>query len=303
MRFFYSLKKKYLLNGNFPRTAIFIIDELESLFLHRKDEEVIFLFNNTFLMNEIVNSISLLQNQKYIDEAKRKVNNDGVYRSVFFDCDGSPIIKEIKKYFSKTIVPPSLSDIFINLVDKIKLKEDFKGLNGYELLALFAFYYMNMAFKITNRAHVNKLTGRSLNSLDKKINANLLEATELCLKASEAVFLAKEILFTHKKKNIIETAKLLIDKVKSRTENELKVVCKLALIENARKGGQARHSETKKIKEQILIEYKEMLINAKNSNLPPKSKTQFAKQMAIKYKQNEQTIRSNWLKGYNPELS
>lgn len=75
-----------------------------------------------------------------------------------------------------------------------------------------------------------------------------------------------------------------------------------ALSLRGKNGAKKRHEKTQKIKLAVLAEYDQMYLQALTENKKPKSKDEFSRQMAEKYKGEVKldTIRKKWLQGYEP---
>ncbi|MDH2927054.1 hypothetical protein [Lonepinella koalarum] len=299
-----SLKKKCGENPNFPKAGIFLVDELSFIFNHFDENEVINILKNNELSEYLIKTIEQLQNYELVRVAKAEIIKNPIYNTIFFELDGTPIISKIRKYFFETVPLPNLSNIFVLLTTKIKHIEKFRNLKGYQLAGIISFYYLQSALKIITHGYVRTLTGKALNSLKKQIERNSIKSMELCLQSSEAIILSKQILFEHKEKSIIETAKYLLSKerekikiIKEEFEAEKLEIANNAIKENSKKALEARNKPILENKRKFLKafdEYKEQQIS-KGLKV---SKDHFAEENAQKYGVKVKTARKNWLQGY-----
>ncbi|STY59073.1 Uncharacterised protein [Mannheimia haemolytica] len=308
MFFLDNLKQKCTLNIYFPKTGLFLIDELKELFKYSKPENLN-LLNENRIFSCIINSLERLKMEKLIKLAREETNKDPIFNGVFFDDNNSPINHNIENYFSdKGYSESTLSEVFVSVVmhTGFNKKSPFCGFKGYELAGAIALFYITKSFKSVDRSYQAHTTSKRLNSLSKRIKANSILSAELCLQASEAVILAQELKFKHREKNLIETAKYLINKTKQNaiietTEKVTKEVKHLAIKENAQKALKIRHRANNETKEQLLKAYDEYAKNMLENGMVP-NKNQFAKDNAEKFGMSECTIRNNWLKGYHPQI-
>lgn len=241
-----KFKEECTLSKDFPKAGIFLSDELISIFKNSTKENLQ-LLNGNLILHQIITTLDSLKMEDIIKEALKKAQKDSIYQSVFFESDGKPIISNIYNHFKGYgVFPPSLAEIFCRISSEIELNKNsnFRKFKGYELAGAIAYCYMRKAFQITHKGYLTNITNKKLNSLKKHIKENIITATELCLEASEAILLAKELLFEDKQKNIVATAKYLIEKSK-----------KEAIKSNAIKASNARHKEDREIKSKILSEY------------------------------------------------
>ncbi|MBF0827768.1 hypothetical protein, partial [Muribacter muris] len=177
MYFLTSLKAKCISNANFPKKGIFLIDELFTIFEHSKEDKLQ-LLNDERISACIITVTKELKMEKLVQEAYKLAHKDPIFNGVFFDYD-CPIIENINNYFNgKGILPASLSEIFIKIVEKTR--KDNKGklsaFKGYELAGAIALFYIRKAFRITNKSYRKSMTKKSLNSLTVNDHAKMRQA-------------------------------------------------------------------------------------------------------------------------------
>lgn len=295
-----SLSKKCYSSGGFPKTGLFLIDELFIIFEHSTKESLKLLNHTEIFSAYVIRKLDELKTKTLITKAHEHAQRDPIfYNGIFFE-DGEPVIQNICNYFGiKGILSPKLSDIFVEVAKEAIYNKHapFVGFKGYELAGAIAIFYINYAFKLTSRENQHKKTGKHLNQLSKQIKENREDATVALLQASEAIILAHELKFKYREKNIIEAAKYLLEKNAQKIKKEtIERVTKTAIRDNAIKAAKAKHKESNEIKSKVLDEYKQEKIKYEALG-KALSKNRFAKKMAEKYNINEATVRKNWLQG------
>lgn len=84
MDFLYDFKKKCVLNLYFPKTGVFLIDELKDLLKNSSAENLKFL-NEDKIASYMILSIENLKVEKLVKAAQKEARKDPILSAVFFD--------------------------------------------------------------------------------------------------------------------------------------------------------------------------------------------------------------------------
>lgn len=300
------MKTKALNSKAFPQDALYLFHELDGI-LNIKKHGILIAKNYPEIISDIIHEF---YKNEYIKCAIKEAQKDVIiYNAVFNGNLKNPDIEQIRKFMPQLqYTPPSLSDIAINVISESKKYAELTTLLGYELMGLVAYFFLGMASKITHfdyvRASIGKMTTFK-KILEKQANNSNL-SIKYCFQASEAIMIAKDLYFEQRHRNLVETAKYLIERAKrtairETTEKVTVKATKEALINNSRKALKVRHANNHKMKEQLLREY-DQYARDKIAKGEPLSKTQFAKDAAKRFGVSETTIRKNWLQAYEPKI-
>lgn len=300
-----SMRNKAFNSKAFPKEAFYLFDELDFI-LNKKNHGVLIGKN----YHETIAKIILeFYKMEYLNYAKKEAQKDMIiYSAVFGGNENNPSIEQIRKFMPNLKYNhPPLIKIALNVISKSQELEELKNLLGYEIMGLIAYFFLGSAAKITNfdyiRASFKKMV--PYKKINNKQTANEKFPVKFCFKASEALFIAKNLYFENKQKNLIETAKYLIEKIRKETIQEVtetvtQEATKIALKNNSKKALEARHKINHQTKEQFLNAYDRYVKESLEKGEIP-SKNQFSKDFAPKYGISESTARNNWLKGYTPK--
>lgn len=286
----------------FPKSAFYLFDELDSLLNKKRHGVLMGKGCDSIICNIILN----FQKNEFLKCARMEAQKDIVlYNAAFSGNTRNVDIEQIKKYMPNLkYKPPRLSDIALSVIAESRKYPELKNLLGYELMALIAYFFLGMASKVADFEYVRASFGKmvSYKKIIAKQSKNSSLPIEYCFQAGEAIMIAKTLYFEQKHKTLIETAKYLIERTKKITIQETSSkVAKATLSNNAQKALSVRHSNNRKIKEQLLKEFDLYVVQQKEKG-EPISKNDFSKNAAIKYGMAETTIRNNWLKGYKPKI-
>ena len=300
------MKTKALDSGAFPKEAFYLFHELDSI-LNIKKHGILIAKNYPEIISNIIHDF---YKKEYIKCAIKEAQKDVIiYNAIFSGNLKNPDIENIRKFMPQLqYTPPSLSAIAINVISESKKYSELNTLLGYELMGLVAYFFLGMASKVTYfdyvRASIGKMT--TFKKIIEKQDQNSSLSVKYCFQASEAIMIAKDLYFEQKHKNLVETAKYLIERAKriaiqETTEKITIKASKEALINNSRRALKVRHANNRKMKAQLLREY-DQYAREKIAKGEQVSKTQFAKEVAERYGLSETTIRKNWLQAYEPKI-
>ncbi|WP_109428553.1 hypothetical protein [Aggregatibacter kilianii] len=301
-----SIQSKALNAKHFPKEAFYLFHELDSI-LNIKKHGVLIAKNYPEIICEIIHNF---YKNEYIKCAiKEAQKNIIIYSAVFSGNLRDPDVEQIRKFMPQLKYnPPSLSTIAINVISESKKYPELNNLLGYELMGLVAYFFLGMASKVTHfdyvRASIGKMT--TFRKITAKQDENASLSIQYCFQAGEALMIAKNLYFEQKHRNLVETAKYLIERTKriaiqETTEKVTQEATKTALMNNARKALMVRHKNNIQMKTQLLEDFDRYALEKKTKG-EAISKNQFAKDNAARYGVSETTIRNNWLKGYNPKI-
>ncbi|MBN6078310.1 hypothetical protein HYE58_00005 [Aggregatibacter actinomycetemcomitans] len=255
MEYTQSMRNRAFASKSFPREALYLFDELDN-FLTKKHGILIGKNYPAIICNIILD----FHKNEYLKCARKEAQKDVlIYNAAFVGNTINPNIEQIEKFIPNLkFNPPHLSNIAINVISESKKYQELKNLLGYELMALIAYFFLGMASKVTDfeyvRASFGKMTTYKKIAGKQTKNSNL--SIKYCFQASEAIMIAKTLYFEQKHRNLVETAKYLIERAqKIAIQETTEKVTRAALANNAQKALSVRHNNNRKMKDQLLKEF------------------------------------------------